>query len=109
MKSAFEQCVERKATRFIVSDDGAVYLELRTNPQMPGAEVPLEKIEADASPYLSTAAGLAHMGIVKANDLVPIQLRADWRLSVQREKSYSVWTVYSQKLPAMGDFAQLAN
>lgn len=109
MKSAFEQCIERNAVRFIVTDAGAVYLELQVNAQVPGAEVPVEKIDADASPYLAIAAGLPSMGIEKANELVPAELKADWRLSVQRENGYSVWTVYSQKLPTMGDFTHVAN
>ncbi|HBO2935358.1 TPA: hypothetical protein L4R50_000354 [Pseudomonas aeruginosa] len=108
MNSAVEQSIANNAGRFIVSDSGCVYLELRVNPMTPGAEVPLEKVNADATPYLAVAAELPFMGIKEATELVPLGLRDDWRLSVQQERGYSVWTLYSQKLPSFCDTAESA-
>lgn len=94
MKSAFEQCIDRKAARFIVTDDGAVHLEQEVN-------AGLERISADASAYLVATAGMSLGDIHKGgNDLVPAHLRSDWRLGVQRENGYSVWTPYCQRLPS---------
>lgn len=94
MKSALEHCIEQKADRFLVQDDGVVYLQTYG-----GATA--ELIDTDASPYLQVAKTMRKCGDRKmVNDLVPVSLRADWKLGVQRQDGYSVWTVYSQKLPS---------
>lgn len=95
MKSALELCIEAKAIRFLVQDDGVVFIQ----PLLGG---PREQADADASPYLQFAKKVPAYGDrKKANELVPVELRADWKLSVQREHGYTVWTVYSQKLPSI--------
>lgn len=94
MKTALERCIDEKADRFIVQDDGVVFL------QTYGGEN-VELIGIDASPYVQVAKPMRFGSQKKANDLVPIVLRADWKLSVQRQDGYAVWTVYSQTLPAL--------
>jgi hypothetical protein len=94
MKSALEHCIDEKADRFLVQDDGVVYLQTYG-----GATV--ELVGTDASLYLQVAKTLPACGDRKmVNDLVPVGLRADWKLGVQRQDGYTVWTVYSQKLPS---------
>lgn len=90
MKSALELCIEAKADRFIVRDDGVVYIQ----PPVGGA---LVQVDADASPYLQATKNMSTGDRKKANDLVPMSLRVDWKISVQRQDGYTVWTVYSQK------------
>ena len=95
MKSALEHCIETKADRFLVYDDGVVFL------QTYGGST-LELVGTDASPYLEVAKTMLACGDrKKANDLVPAELRSDWKLSVQRQDGYTVWTVYSQQLPTL--------
>ncbi|MCF5371978.1 hypothetical protein [Pseudomonas syringae] len=95
LKSALEQCIEEKADRFLAYDDGTVYL------QTYGGRT-VELAGTDASPYLEIAKGMSACGDRRmANELVPKVLRADWKLSVQRQDGYSVWTVYSQRLPSL--------
>lgn len=94
MKSALEHCIDQKADRFLVQDDGAVYLQAYG-----GATV--ELVGTDASPYLHATKNMRTGDRKKINDLVPGVLRADWKLSVQRQDGYTVWTVYSQKLPSL--------
>lgn len=97
MKTAFEQCIERKAVRFIVSDDGAVHLQQEVN-------APLEAISADSDAYLKAVSGVSFGDRPEnVNALVPAQLRVDWRLGVQRENGYSVWTPYYQRLPSFAE------
>lgn len=96
MKSALEQCIERKADRFVVRDSGEVFLEHRVN----GG---LEQIDADAACYLAAVAQLAYLEPTMVDNLVSAHLQIHWRLSVQREDGYSVWTPYSQKLPTLAD------
>jgi hypothetical protein len=94
VKSAFEQCVDRKADRFIVYDDGGVFVQSKDSIQP-------EPIAADATVYLAATAGLTFGGEPqKVNELVPEKMRSDWRLGVQRENGYSVWTPYFQRLPS---------
>lgn len=94
MKSALELCIEANSDRFIVQDDGVVYIQ----PASGGA---LVKVDADASPYLQANKNMSTGDRKKASDLVPKVLRVDWKLSVQRQDGYTVWTVYSQKLPSL--------
>ncbi|NVL49941.1 hypothetical protein F2S72_09330 [Pseudomonas syringae pv. actinidiae] len=93
MKSALELCIEAKADRFIVQDDGVVYIQ----PRLGGA---LVQVNVEASPYLQSSNALITGDRKKANELVPPALRADWKLSVQRQDGYTVWTVYKQELPS---------
>lgn len=93
MKSALELCIEANAGRFIVQDEGVVFIQ-------PAQGGPLEQIDTSASPYLLASKNMRTGNRKMANDLVPIGLRADWKLSVQRQDGYTVWTVYSQKLPS---------
>lgn len=93
MKSALELCIDARAGRFIVMDGGVVYIQ----PPLGGE---LEQVDADASPYLQATKNMRLMGRKSTNDLIPLEMRADWKLSVQREDGYTVWTVYSQKLPS---------
>lgn len=93
MKSALELCIDAKAGRFIVMDGGVVYIQ-----PLSGGE--LEQVDADASPYLQATKNMRLMSRKSTNDLVPLEMGADWKLSVQREDGYTVWTVYSQKLPS---------
>ncbi|WP_162893406.1 hypothetical protein [Pseudomonas savastanoi] len=94
MKSALELCIDAKAGRFIVMDGGIVYIQ-----PLSGGD--LEQVDADASPYLQNSKNMITGDRKTANDLVPIALCVDWKLSVQRQDGYTVWTVYSQKLPSL--------
>jgi len=93
MKSALEHCIDAKADRFLVQDDGVVFLQTYG-----GATV--ELVGTDATPYLKVAKNMRTGDRKKTNELVPIGLRSDWTLSVQRQDGYTVWTVYSQILPS---------
>ncbi|WP_116827125.1 MULTISPECIES: hypothetical protein [Pseudomonas syringae group] len=92
MKSALERCIDAKADRFLVQDDGVVFLQTYG-----GATI--ELVGTDATPYLKVAKNMRTGDRKKTNELVPIGLRSDWKLSVQRQDGYTVWTVYSQILP----------
>ncbi|WP_439125909.1 MAG: hypothetical protein ACNJA3_28795 (plasmid) [Pseudomonas rhizophila] len=94
MKSALEHCIDAKAGRFIVMDGGIVFVQ-----PLSGGE--LEQVDADAWPYLHATKDMCTASRKKTNDLVPPAMRADWKLSVQRQDGYTVWTVYSQKLPSI--------
>lgn len=94
MKSVLEHCIEKNADRFLVQDNGVVFLQTYG-----GATV--ELVGIDASPYLQVSKTMPAGGRKAANDLVPIGLRSDWKLSVQRQDGYTVWTVYNQTLPTL--------
>ncbi len=94
MKSALEHCIEAKADRFLVMDNGTVYLQT-------WGKGTVELIGSDASAYLQVAKNMDSGERKKANELVPLDLRSDWKISVQRQDGYAVWTVYSQKLPTI--------
>ena len=62
----------------------------------------IERVEADAAPYLKVADGMSFGDRPRMVDhLVPAKLRLKWRLSVHRDRDYSVWTLYLQQLPSL--------
>lgn len=95
MTTALEHCINRQVLRFIVSDDGAVFMEETIN-------AGYERVTTDAAPYLELAVGMSYGDRPRmADHLVPAQLKTKWRLGVHRERDYSVWTAYSQQFPAL--------
>ena len=94
--TAFEQCIRAKAARFLVRDDATVLLE----PQING---PLQVIEADASLYLVEVASTGRYERRMVDSLVPEAFRGAWRLGMQKQDGYTVFTPYNQTLPNVLD------
>lgn len=96
--SILEQCLARKMSRFVVQDDGRVFLQRLVRHQVE-TDTGTEWIEVEASAYLAAVEGMRPGEMKMVDDLVPEPLRMDWRLGVQREAEWSVWTPYPQRLP----------
>lgn len=95
MLTALELCIRRKASRFFVGDDGVIHMEQ-------AGKSGIERVEADADPYLKVAVGMSFGDRPRMVDhLIPEKLRSNWRLSVHRERDYTVWTPYLQQLPSL--------
>lgn len=104
MLTALELCIQRKASRFFVGDDGVIHMEQ-------AGKSGIERVDADAAPYLKVAVGMTFGDRPRMVDhLIPAKLRLKWRLSVHRERDYSVWTPYLQQLPSLAiDFERNRN
>lgn len=102
--SILEQCLDRKMSRFVVLDDGRVFLQRPVRHQV-DFDTGTEWIEVDASAYLAAVVGMRQGERKMVDEFVPETLRMDWRLGVQREVGLSVWTLYRQRIPRIDSLA----
>lgn len=89
MNPVLQHCIDIKSSRFIVQDDGLVFIEAYV-------DGPLVPFDIDASIFLKIASGIEPYTRKVVDDLIPDDQRNNWRLLVQREDNFSIWSIYSR-------------
>lgn len=95
-ENIIEVCARQRGARFLVFDDGRLYIE-------PARNAPLQLFDGDAVQYLTETAGASFGDRRMVNHLMPDTLCTDFSLGFQKERGYAVFTLYSTRPPSLND------